>query len=332
MFLAEMLHKSGAVEHVTIVVPRNLQFLRGLIGAYPYISAIEISRHSGWGSILKMMRHPNLVVIQPTLGKIPFRAKLLGWSMTRSDGSEFLGFQDKGVLCNTLFSKTLVYNTDQLYSENMQHIVRALGVPVRVQVPDLKIAPHFKTVQEYGLNRRPYMVFHPGASGPKRSFTVSAARKVIEHVLRRDREIYVVLSGGSAEGKWIDEIRKGVRDKKRIINVLGSSAQELAAFIQSGQLFLGTDSGITHLACFLRAPVIVAAHHGTPNWLPFYCPSATVLYRLEEEETAHQSREYLDAHRRGRLKPFGIVPVDAICEVLDEFLDLRNQQCIGLDS
>jgi ADP-heptose:LPS heptosyltransferase len=332
IFLAEMLQKSGVVDHVTIVVPRNLNFLRGLIGAYPYISAIEVSRHSGWGSILKMMRHPNLVIIQPTLGKIPFRAKLLGWSISRSDGSEFVGFQDKGLLCNTLYSKTLVYNTDQLYSENMQHIVRALGIPVRVQVPDLKINPDFRPVQAYGLNRRQYMVFHPGASGPKRSFTVRAAREVIEHVLKRHREMYVVLSGSSAEGKWIEEIRNAIQDKERVINALGRSAQELAALIQSAQVFIGTDSGISHLACFLRAPVIVAAHYGTANWLPFYCPSATVLYRLEEEEAVHQSRKYLDAQRRGRLKPFGIVPIDAMCGVLDEFLDLRTKQCIGSDS
>src|SRR6266545_6012402 len=75
IFLAELLQKSGYADHITIVVPRNLNFLRGLIGAYPYISAIEVSRRGGWGQILKMMRHPNLVIIHPTLGKIPFRIK-----------------------------------------------------------------------------------------------------------------------------------------------------------------------------------------------------------------------------------------------------------------
>ena len=329
MFLAEMLRKAGRVEHVTIVVPRNLNFLRGLIGAYSYISAIEISRYCGWVSIGKMIREPNLVIIQPTLGKIPLRTKLLGWLISRKAGSEFLGFQDKGPLCAKLYSKTLIYNTDQLYSENMQNIVRALGVPVPAHAPYLKITPDFRPVQAYGLNRRPYIVFHPGASHPKRSFTTRAAREVIDHVLRRHRTMSVVLSGSSAEGKWIDEIRDTIQDKDRVINALGCSAGELAALIQSAQLFLGTDSGITHLACFLRVPVIVAAHCGTANWLPFYCPTATVLYRLEEEDAVRQSRKYLDAQRRGRLKPFGRVTLDAICGVLDESLDDCLSQCSG---
>ena len=65
----------------------------------------------------------------------------------------------------------------------------------------------------------------------------------------------------TAEGNWIEEIRDGIREKERIVNAIGCSAQQIAAFIQSGQLFIGTDSGITHLACFLRASVIVAAHY-----------------------------------------------------------------------
>ena len=65
IFLAELLQKSGYVDHITIVVPRNLNFLKGLIGTYPYISAIEVSRRRGWAQLLKMIRRPCLVILQP---------------------------------------------------------------------------------------------------------------------------------------------------------------------------------------------------------------------------------------------------------------------------
>jgi ADP-heptose:LPS heptosyltransferase len=114
--------------------------------------------------------------------------------------------------------------------------------------------------------------------------------------------------------------------KDRIITAVGYSAQEIAALIQSAELYLGIDTGISHLACFLQARVIVVAHSGTAtNWLPFYCPSATVLYRLEEETAVHEGREYLDAHRRGRTKPFGAVSTNAICAVLDRFVGCRDK-------
>ena len=188
----------------------------------------------------------------------------------------------------------------------------------------LRITPDFKRYSNVWLDQRRYMVFHPGASVPKRSFTVQAAREVIEHVLKRNPDLRVVLTGSSPKESGLKKSGMESREKERIINAIGCSAQQIAAFIQSAQFFIGTDSGITHLACFLRASVIVAAHYGTTNWLPFYCPSAVVLYRLEEEVTVHQSREYLDAQRRGRIKPLGAVPTHAICAAIDRFVG-----CLG---
>ena len=176
------------------------------------------------------------------------------------------------------------------------------------------------------------MVFHPGAFVRKRSFTAQAVREVITYVLDKNPEMHVVLSGSGEDRQWIEEIKNGIQDRDRIMTAIGCSAQEIAALIQSAEFYLGIDTGITHLACFLQARVIAAAHRGTAtNWLPFYCPTATVLYRLEEEEGVHQDREYLDARRRGRVKPFGMVPMNAICRVLDEFLDPGTKQCVGSD-
>jgi ADP-heptose:LPS heptosyltransferase len=245
--------------------------------------------------------------------------------------ASFLGFQDNGSLCKTLYSRTLVYNTDQLYGDNMRNIVRALGRPILVEAPDLKITPAVEYIKASGLCHKPYMIFHPAAAAPKRSFkrsfTAQGAREVIAYVLERNPEMHVVLSGGPTERKFIEEIRNGLRIKERIITAIGCSAQEIAALIQSAEFYLGLDTGITHLACFLHARVIVVAHSGTAtNWLPFYCPSATVLYRLEEESEVRQSREYLDAKRRGRIKPLGTVPIHAICAVVDRVVGCRGNE------
>jgi ADP-heptose:LPS heptosyltransferase len=332
IFLAELLQKSGYVDHITIVVPRNLNFLKGLIGTYPYISAIEVSRRRGWAQLLKIIRQRCLVIVQPTLGEIPLRAKILGWAISRSCGSEFIGFQDKSPVCKALYSKTLVYETDQLYSENIQNIVRALGAPVPVHVPQLTLTPCLEHVKEFGLYQRRYMVFHPGAFVRKRSFTAQSVREVITYVLDKNPEMQVVLCGSGEDRQSIEKIKNGMYDRDRIMTAIGCSAQEIAALIKFADLYLGIDTGITHLACFLRARVIVAAHRGTAtNWLPFYCPTATVLYRLEEEEGVHQDREYLDTRRRGRVKPFGMVPINAICGALDEILAPGTKQCIGSD-
>jgi len=324
IFLAEMLKKSGYVEHITIIVPRNLNFLKGLIGSYPYISGVEISRHGGWVRLLKIIHGPCLVVLQPALGLIPLRIKVLAWLLSRGYRSALVGFQDKSRLCKAFYSKTLVYDTNRLFSENIQNVMSVLGAPVNIDVPALNVIPAKEIIHSFGLAYTPYALFHPGASAPRRSFTVRAAREVIEHVLKQNSEMHVVLSGSAAERNYLEEIKMAVQKQERVHTAIGRSAQEMAALIQFAQCFIGTDTGITHLACFLRARVIVAAHPGSAaNWLPFYCPTATVLYCLEDQDRVHQERDYLETRRRGKLRPFGMVPVNAICGVLDELLNSR---------
>jgi ADP-heptose:LPS heptosyltransferase len=321
IFLAEMLHKSQCVPQVVIVVPRNRSFLTGLITEYPYISLVEVSRRRGWVQLAGLIGPQRLVILQPTPGKIPLKVKILAWVLSRKYGSELFGFEDKGHFCKTLYSRTLDYRTDKLYSENMQHIVRALGAPVLVHTPKLTITPSFEAINECGLHQRRYVVFHLCTSIPGRSFSLKGLRKLLAYVLEKSSEMHVVLSGGTADKSWIEEIRHGVQRQERIRTAIGYSARQIAGLIESAELYVGMDTGITHLACFLHARVIAAAHPGTAaNWLPFYCPTAKVLYRLKEDHQVHQDRDYLDTQRRGRLKPFGILPIDAVCESVDEWL------------
>jgi ADP-heptose:LPS heptosyltransferase len=322
LFLAELLKESKAVDHITIAVPRNFDLLKGLLGSYPYISAVEVSRRSGWVRLFKIGRRRCLVILQPALGRIPLRVKIVAWFLSRGSGSELIGFQDKGPLCKTLYSQTLVYDTNRLYSENIQKIVRSLGAPVRIRIPRLTFALCLEHIKECGLYRTRYMVFHPGASVHERSFTAQAAREVIMYVLDKDPELRVVLSGSEADREWIEEIKASVQMHERIITAAGFSLHKLAALIGFAEFYLGIDTGTTHLACFLQARVIVVAHCGTAtNWLPFYCPSATVLYRLKGEEVVHQTREYLAVGGRGRVKPFDTVPMNAVRSALDECLE-----------
>ena len=93
-----------------------------------------------------MTQGPTLVTIQPTVGTIPLKVKFAAWLLSRGRGSEYVGFQDQGPLCKRLYSKTLVYNTDRLYSENMQSVVRALGASVHSQIPNLKDHPYFRNL------------------------------------------------------------------------------------------------------------------------------------------------------------------------------------------
>jgi len=323
IYLSEMLTRSGSAERISMLVPRNARFLSGLLQEYPYISLAEISRFKGWGRFCTMLVRSNLVILHPTLGRIPLRVKILAWLLTCCRESELIGFHDAGPLCS-LYSKMLTYDTNKPYIDTVRDLACSVGARADTAPPCLRFPFSPEVLKTYGLPGKKYIVFHPGASNPKRMFTIDASVEFISFIHKEYPEMYVVLSGGADESEFIRGIMEKT-GKERIVAAVGTSAKDIASLIHSAKLFVGTDTGITHLACFLGARVIEAAHHGTANWLAFYSPQATVLYRLANEEETHTGEEYLHKHAKGAVRPFGAVPVIEVCRAIEELLSPESR-------
>lgn len=315
VYLAEQLHESGRYSHITVVVPRNAEFVRELVEEYPYITVQEVSLSNPAG-VFALMRGSKTALVHPTIGRIPLRVKILAWGITRAKGSTLVGFQDAGLLCS-LYDQKLSYDTTKPYIETVRELVRLCGGEADQNAPRLKFAPLYDVAEIYGLTDKKYIVFHPGASNPRRMFGVSAATEVVDFLLKTYPDITLVLSGGAEESALITEIVSRV-GKERIRVAVNTGAREIASLIYFSELFIGTDSGMTHLACFLDKQVLEVAHNATQNWLAFYHPRARVLYRLAKENTVRSDEEYLKRNAGGILKPFGEVPVEAVCAELTQ--------------
>ncbi len=93
-----------------------------------------------------------------------------------------------------------------------------------------------------------------GASIPARRFTFEQSKELIRCVL--DRGFTPVLLGGQDVQKEGEYLEQALQDK-RIKNCAGKTTfAQSAALIQRSRLFIGTDSGMLHLACAVRAPVV----------------------------------------------------------------------------
>ena len=314
--LSELLMKSGLFSGITIVVPRNVEFLRGLIKEYPYISILEASSRQ-LGTIFNLYGGTKTVLVHPTIGRIPLKVKLLVWMISRGSESESIGFQDSGALCD-LYDKKLVYDTEKPYVDTVNDLARAVGVRVTEHPPRLKSQDSSEALAKYGLEGKKYIVFHPGASNPRRMFSTDAAVKVIRFIIENFPDMKVVLSGGSEERRFISGITQEVGGEKITI-IVNAEAEDLATVLKHAELFIGTDTGTTHLACFLGTHVLEVAHKATANWLAFYTPKATVLYRITDDATTHTEQAYLQERAKGVLRPFGTVPVEDVCNALLKF-------------
>jgi len=314
VYLSELLMASRQFSAVTIVVPRNVVFLRGLIGAYPYLTVLEISSKK-WGGLRSLLFGTKTVLVHPTIGRIPLRMKLLTWLVSRGQGSESIGFRDAGFL-SSLYTKTLSYDINKPYIDTVRDLARAACGRIDVEPPRLHFNTSSGVLASYGLEGKEYVVFHPGASNPKRMFTVEDAVELVHFVLKKYPDMRVVLSGGPEETLFIEEIAQKSKDKN-VVTATGVPAQDMMGLLQQARLFIGTDTGVTHLACFLGVQVIEIAHNATANWLAWYAQNATVLYRLAGEKDTHTSREYMEDHVKGVLRPFDTVPPEAVCQEID---------------
>jgi len=316
--LSELLMENGRFSDVTIVVPRNAAFLRGLVGAYPYLSVLEISSRR-WGAVSNLWAGTKTVLTHPTIGKIPLRVKFLAWLLSRGKGSELIGFQDVGPLC-WLYSRTLTYDTNKPYIDTIRSLARTAGAREDTETPYLRFEDpqEQKVLAVYGIERKKYIMFHPGASNPKRMFTVGDAVELVRFISEKFPDMRIVLSGGQDERQFIERVVH--LSGGDIIVAIGTDAPTIAALIRHTRLFIGTDTGITHLACFLGTRVVEVAHHATMNWLAFYAPSATVLYRLAGEDAVHTEQSYLKERAAGQLRPFTAVPVTVVRETIGAVL------------
>jgi ADP-heptose:LPS heptosyltransferase/glycosyltransferase involved in cell wall biosynthesis len=317
IYLSEQLVNGGQFSKVIMVVPRNADFLRDFLEQYPYITVVEISPQHPL-RVLKLLKSHQSVVIHPTIGRIPLRLKLLAWFVAQGVGSELAGFKDSGPLC-WLYNKLFTYDTTKPYIDTVRELARVMGGHSDTEPPLLHVATATDVLAKYNLQDKKYIVFNPGASNPRRTFTLEAATEFVRSISEKHPDVQIVLCGSKKEAPFIGEIIQKA-NTKNAFQAVGLPAKDIATLIRHAHLFVGTDSGMTHLAAFLGTKVLEVAHDATANWLAWYVPQATVLYRLKGEDIARTDKKYVEEHGQGQLRPFTDVAVSSISEAFERLL------------
>ncbi len=320
LFLAEELHTQAGAERVYIQLHRRAWFLSEFAAGYPYVSVMEATAKNPFtfGPLLRLRGTGVTIIMPPTIGSFPIRVKLFVWLLSKLMGGELIGFQDNGPFCG-LYSKTLPYKLDQDFAESMRDVVRALGFTPSGRPPRLHITPARSILSRLGLLAGKYIVVHPRGASERRQLTVREVTELVQHLLELRPEGRIFVSGAEHERDEIEYI-VATLGNRRVVSAIGASVAELAALIEGAELFVGMDTGITHLACFLGKRALVIAKNATANWLPYYSKNATVIYRFEEEEQSHTSEAYMRENQNGRLRPFKDVPVSDISAELARML------------
>lgn len=144
-----------------------------------------------------------------------------------------------------------------------------LAIPAQLK----QVAPFTdKKITAPDLANTPYVILHVHPQWRYKRWPVINWILIAEFLISRGYT--VILSGGSGkkEHAYIEEIFQPLQIKsKHIINLAGQlSLAQLAQLLTSAKLFIGPDTGITHLAAATGCPIIALFGPTNPvKWAPW---------------------------------------------------------------
>ena len=124
-------------------------------------------------------------------------------------------------------------------------------IPISTQ--DLRFAKDFFASRKLVPERDKIIILNPGAGWPTKRWPAEKflrlADKLTEHINAK-----VIMSWGPQEKELIENIKSN--ENNRIAIMPQSTIKQLGAIIKSCDLFVGSDTGPTHLAAALEIPVV----------------------------------------------------------------------------
>ena len=155
--------------------------------------------------------------------------------------------------------------------------LRALGLP-KSDIPPSQVIPNpqFETIAKARLIKiglktgNPYAVVQPTSKFYTKEWTADGFAEITDYLSIR-YGLSVILTGGPGEEEKLKAVRERSQSKPSVLTSVTIS--ELAWIFSSASIFVGNDSGPTHLAAALSVPVVALfGSSDSTLWHPWGVP------------------------------------------------------------
>lgn len=126
------------------------------------------------------------------------------------------------------------------------------------------------------LMDKKYILIHPFPSNQHRTLPDARWRTLLLHLRKKYPEHLLIITGSEDDKSKYALIARGV-DNVSFVDAYVSSIQETMGVVARSDLFIGVDTGITHLASIFEKKTIVIGNNSNPLWLPTYNKNAIIL-------------------------------------------------------
>jgi len=101
------------------------------------------------------------------------------------------------------------------------------------------------------------MVFHPGSGGRKKCWPLENYFRLVEKLINRRTCRIIFLTGPAEEPEVADDVHGFAHRHKRVAHMRNEPLIMVACLLAACDLYVGNDSGISHLAAAVSGKAIV---------------------------------------------------------------------------
>ena len=265
---------------VTIIARRNGVLIKDLARAYPRIQVHVIQKdiHGAWTLVWESFRRPYTALMPAAFGlsavwNTELFFKILSWR----PGTVTAGLLKKEG-DQSPYQRSEVYTLSILHFDSLRRLARLGGLEVAPEGSTVSLKLATQTPQRFLDISKKYIVFHPFGSSSWKSWPPRRSKELLAWLRSAYPQLPIVVTAANENEAEAKEITQGIANTEVLVNL---PVLELAGVIQHSGVYIGVDTGITHLTGVLNAKSVVMAHLTGPSWLPKYNPNAKILINDE---------------------------------------------------
>ncbi len=243
-------------------------------------SAIAMLRHRKFQAAYNQHSGPRSAILTGACGA-PARVSWAGRQFSFVYNVEVPGYE---VFYGRTDGHTVEHAMTQFYWTGLP---QAPIPPARVYPQADAIAAIEHKLAAHGIpSGKPYAVLRPGASAAGKRWPVEQFA-ALARWLRDEKGFAVVANLGPGDDEVAEDTRRVLGPETVMLDSL--DLRELTALLARAELFVGNDSGPTHIAAALARPtVVIFGASNSAHWAPWQAP-----HRLIQQEPASGARNIL---------------------------------------
>jgi hypothetical protein len=298
MLVLDRVHLEHSSMSFAIVSPRNISLWKDIAQSYSYIQILKYPFH-----IISLIFKKGVYIFPIDSNHFAWHQKVIAYIL-KFLGNETIAFSfEKKQIPFFLTKKVIIQDTNIFYTDKLCRALDLVGISYAQE------SIFFRYPVSEIRHPKPVIVFHPFGASDGRSFLGEKYKRIIEMLVLSFPEHDIFVTGSEKDAERIQDISS----QTSVHYFFGKSMQEIISLIASSKLFIGVDTGITHIANSLHKKTLVLAEQGTPNWLPFYNDQATIVFCVQDSKSSmYEGKEYLFSEAKGRIRYLDRIPLEVI--------------------